>query len=107
MSKQQECEGIALLGAQLALQSRITFPWASLVSEDFFLEYVLPYANVNEARNNWRPFLLDAVNSLLLASESDVEELSTSDVFYLINNNLWSGVLGKEFRLDRENLKLL
>lgn len=38
----------------LGYEARQKFPWAKTVPEDIFLNDVLPYASVNEQRDNWR-----------------------------------------------------
>merc|ERR1711931_485128 len=61
----QEVEdGIATIGINISLATKQSNPWAYDLSEDIFNEYVVPYAHVNEARNNWRPFLTKAVNKI-------------------------------------------
>ena len=37
-----------------AYKARETFPWATLVPEDIFFNDVLPYASLNEPRDDWR-----------------------------------------------------
>lgn len=37
-----------------AYKARETYPWAKQVPEDIFLNDVLPYASLNERRDNWR-----------------------------------------------------
>ncbi len=39
---------------ELAYQARNEVPWGADLPEELFFEYVLPYANVNEQRDNWR-----------------------------------------------------
>ena len=43
-----------LENTRLAYLSRETEPWAKEVPEDIFLNNVLPYASINERRDNWR-----------------------------------------------------
>ena len=38
-------------------QVRQNFTWAATVPEEIWLDYVLPYASVNEARTDWRRLL--------------------------------------------------
>src|SRR5208282_1081098 len=38
----------------LALQARQTFPWEKTVSEKMFFNDVLPYASLDEPRDEWR-----------------------------------------------------
>ena len=50
-------EGIATLGINISLAAKQKYFWAANVSEELYYEYVVTYSHVNEARNNWRPFL--------------------------------------------------
>lgn len=43
-----------LENVQLAAKARAMFPWGKKIPEELFLNNVLPYANVNEARDPWR-----------------------------------------------------
>ena len=43
-----------LENVSLAYEAQAQAPWAGRVPEEFFLNGVLPYASVNEARDNWR-----------------------------------------------------
>ena len=38
-----------------ALQAREKTPWGKTLSDEIFLSQVLPYASLNERRDNWRP----------------------------------------------------
>jgi len=38
----------------LAYQARETYPWAKQIPEEIFFNDVLPYASLNERRDNWR-----------------------------------------------------
>ena len=40
---------------RLAFGARTEFPWAKAVPDDLFLDGVLPYAQLDEARDPWRP----------------------------------------------------
>ena len=40
---------------RLAVRGRESFPWAKQVPDDLFLDYVLPYAQLDEPRDAWRP----------------------------------------------------
>lgn len=88
-----DISGVASVGANVSVSTRSMYPWAASVGREMFLEYVVPYASVNEGRSNWRPLLLEAVQSLLAGSNFDA--MITADVAALINKGLWSGVLGK------------
>ncbi|MGK3738729.1 MAG: hypothetical protein ACI90V_005576 [Bacillariaceae sp.] len=52
----------------LALDSKVQYKYTDNLQPDFFFEYVLNYANLNEARTNWRPFIVNA----LQFNESDL-----------------------------------
>jgi hypothetical protein len=64
-----------------------TYPWAADVSRDLFFDYVLPYANVNEARTNWRALLSNKI-SPLVANSKTLRQAADA-----VNAGLW-GVLG-------------
>ena len=82
--------GIAGASVQLALSARQKFGWAARVPKDIWRDAVLPYAVVNEARNDWRPLLW----AKLLPTLSTVSNSSSlADVFKLVNAKLW-GLLG-------------
>ncbi|KAL1521428.1 hypothetical protein AB1Y20_021092 [Prymnesium parvum] len=76
---------------RLALAARQRFGWAAAVPESLWREAVLPYAVVNEPRNDWRE-LLWAQLFPLLSKMSNASSLS--DVFTLVNAQLWA-LLGK------------
>jgi hypothetical protein len=44
---------------ELAYQARKASPWAAAVPEELFFEQVLPYASVNERRDDWRKDFMD------------------------------------------------
>ena len=46
----------------LALDAKVLYPWTDDLPLDIFQNYVLNYANFNEARTNWRPLLVDTLN---------------------------------------------
>jgi hypothetical protein len=48
-----------LENAALAYRARRELPWGRLIPEDIFLNHVLPYANVDEARHPWRKELYE------------------------------------------------
>jgi hypothetical protein len=49
----------------LAYQVRATVPWGRRLPEDVFLNDVLPYANLNEPRDNWRKRLYEIAAPLV------------------------------------------
>jgi len=74
---------------KLALQTRF-YPWNQNVPKDIFMEYVLNFANVNEARNNWRPLITDALKPLVETLLESKEQLSVEDVVMTLNHYLWT-----------------
>jgi pimeloyl-ACP methyl ester carboxylesterase len=48
-----------LANVELAYKARKQFPWGEKIPEDVFLNDVLPYANVDEAREPWRKDLYE------------------------------------------------
>lgn len=49
--------GMVVTNTTLAHEAMASAPWAARIPEDLFLNDILPYACVNEARENWRPRL--------------------------------------------------
>jgi len=83
---------VASVGVNTSLHAKIAFPWAWDVPKDIFNNYILPYASVNENRNNWRPFLSAAIKPLLDTLPRDA---TVTDVFNVVNGgtdapSLWS-----------------
>ncbi|XP_066915543.1 uncharacterized protein [Clytia hemisphaerica] len=56
--------GIVEPTVNISLMARQIYPWAGSVPLDVYFDYVLPYANVNEARTNWRQILWDKLSPL-------------------------------------------
>jgi transglutaminase-like putative cysteine protease len=50
---------------RLAFRARKTFPWAQKVPEDLFLDYVLPYAQLDEPRDPWRAKFFDSCGEIV------------------------------------------
>ena len=50
-------ETIAAVALNISLANRMSLPWAALVPKDIWLDFVLPYATLNEARSNHRALL--------------------------------------------------
>ncbi len=60
-----------------AFRARRHFPWAKGLSEELFLNYVLPYANLDESRDPWRKQffeeLRDVVSECKTAGEAAIK----------------------------------
>ena len=72
-----------LENVSLAYKAAEEFPWASGVSQDLFLNNVLPYANVTERRENWRQQVYDLVKPLVKDCKT------TGEAAMLINQTLF------------------
>jgi len=100
-------DGIATLGINISLATKQNKPWAHNVPEDIYNEYVVPYAHVNEARNNWRPLLTRAVDKIF-ETNPQASFSSIPDIVKLINSNLWeTGVLGNNVTFKSSQTPLI
>ena len=91
----------------LAFDAKINFPYTDLLPQSIFYEYVLNYANVNENRNNIRPYLNQyLIQPLFFPNSTSSDSPSTAespavpllpaqsnhtmvDAIHLINTNMW------------------
>lgn len=74
---------------KLALDAKTQYPWTDDLPKHIFFDYVLNYANLNEARSNWRPLLVDG----LKFNESDLWKTGSanmSSVVTWVNKHLWT-----------------
>lgn len=85
-------DGVASVGTNVSLTTRYESGWKwageDVVPDEIFLEFVLPYASVNEGRTNWRPMFLEKLTPLLSGDEA--KDYGTEDVVGVVNDNLWS-----------------
>lgn len=70
---------------ELALQSKIDFERTDALPIHIWHEYVLNYANINEARSNWRELLWNKFKPLLAADAQD--DISTT--VRKVNTDMW------------------
>jgi hypothetical protein len=80
-------DGVAVVGINASIASKQDFAWAGDVGMDTWLEYIVPYAHVNEGRTNWRPLLRGVVDRIVAAA--DAAPASAADAVALINANMW------------------
>ncbi len=73
---------------RLAFEAWNTAPWKDSVSEEVFLDAVLPYASVNEFRDEWRGSLRERCLPLVEGAKSPSEAAA------MLNNSIW-----KEFNV--------
>ncbi len=81
-------DGIVGPTVALALEARTKFGWAASVPRDIFNGAVLPYANVDEARTNWRQFLWDVLASAPWLAELP-SDASLETVALRLNAEVW------------------
>jgi poly(3-hydroxybutyrate) depolymerase/transglutaminase-like putative cysteine protease len=76
-----------LTNLDLALRARELFPWARGVSEPMFLNDVLPYASLDESRDEWRtrffPLAAELVRDCKTATEA--AQVLNRDLFNRLN----------------------
>ena len=58
---------------QLAESARASVPWGAGLSDELFLNYVVPYAQADETRESWRPSMLRDFLSLVRTCETPGE----------------------------------
>ncbi|MEW5297948.1 MAG: hypothetical protein WDW36_001123 [Sanguina aurantia] len=78
---------------ELALLARQAHAWSRSVPEDIFLNNVLPYANMDEPRDDWRS-LFSALFAPIVAGAG-----SLTGAAQLLNERIWS-IWGIEFQPD-------
>lgn len=78
--------GIVGPSVTMALAAKQNYTWTNALPKQVFYEYVLNYANTNEARTNWRPLLAAVVEPLVQKYRAE----SASDVVKILNTHLWT-----------------
>jgi hypothetical protein len=80
----------------LALETKRLFPTTDNLPRHIWQEYVLNYANTNEARSNWRPLIRSKLEQAGLVSFNSSTSLyqatmnrSIPELVQLINTHLW------------------
>jgi hypothetical protein len=83
-------DGVIVSTVNMSLSARMNHPWAAAVPREIFNNFVLPYANVNEARTDWRTHisakLLPFVHNASFVASSSLEAGS------IINSVMWSAL---------------
>ncbi|UCC39086.1 MAG: O-antigen ligase family protein [Candidatus Aminicenantes bacterium] len=64
-----------LANVRYAFKARSELLFNRIIPEDIFLNYVVPYAVLNERRDNWRPFFYDKFIEIIRTSPSCEEAL--------------------------------
>ncbi|QDV05044.1 Transglutaminase-like superfamily protein [Planctomycetes bacterium Poly30] len=80
---------VALLmdNLRLALEAREEFPWAQKISDELFWNDVLPYAVLDETRENWRPAMLERTRPIVKDAQTIEEAVQAinRDLYDLVN----------------------
>ena len=93
-------DGLIGPAIELALQAKIQFAYTDALPKHIWLEYVLNYANLNEARNNIRPLLwervvvpLFGVNNTTTVVTNDIsnnnEVRTIPETVRILNTEMW------------------
>jgi transglutaminase-like putative cysteine protease len=71
----------------LALRARDEFPWAADVPREIFLNDVLPYAVLDETRENWRPAMLERCRPIVeeCPTAAEAAQALNRELFNLVN----------------------
>lgn len=79
---------------RLALAARKSRSWSRAVPWDVFLNNVLPYANLDEPRDDWRILFSQALSGLVKDAKSSTEAAQ------ILNRDVWS-LWGIVFKADQ------
>ena len=72
--------------SKYAFKAKKNFPWAKSVPDEIFLNYVLPYASLNERRDGWRKDFFYKFSPLVKDASSAYEAA------VILNNNIFEMV---------------
>lgn len=72
-------DGILNQTLHYSLLSKVLYPWADVIPHSIFMEYLVPFAIVNEPRVDYRPLLFDALREMLKEWEVPTTTTTTSD----------------------------
>jgi hypothetical protein len=82
--------GIMPKTVNLSLVARQTYPWAMAVPKDIWMDWVMPYSSVNEARSDWREFIVSRLDPLV--NNATFQATSAVEVVAILNEHLWSAL---------------
>jgi hypothetical protein len=76
-----------LRNVELAYEARAAHPWASAVPQEIFFNDVLPYANVNESRDDWRADFVKRFSPLVkdCKTAGEAVQVLNREVFKIVN----------------------
>lgn len=76
-----------------ALHAKVKYWHTDALPHKIWREYVLNYANVNEARGNWRPYLHTKLSSLVVVPAHDADGASAAvaitETYKSLNTHMW------------------
>jgi transglutaminase-like putative cysteine protease len=100
-------DGILNSTLYYSLQAKALYPWTDLIPKSIYMEYVVPYAIVNEPRVDHRPLLFDKLHDPLskytrsptdtATKTNDIQISDMKTAIKIINTRLWS-LVGKRDR---------
>ncbi|MBK1833362.1 transglutaminase domain-containing protein [Roseibacillus ishigakijimensis] len=78
---------------ELAFRAREEFPWSAKVPRDLFRNEVLPYALLDEKREDWRPRFYEICRELVrgCATASEAAQVLNRDLFNKLNVHYHTG----------------
>ena len=83
-----------LINCDLAYEAWRNAPWATQVSEEIFFDTILPYASVNERRDNWRKDFREKFSWVVKDAKTP------SEATVLLNQQIYS-MVGVKYSTDR------
>ncbi len=86
--------GILEPTVNISLYAKENYPWTQNVPKDLYYEYVASFANVNEARTNWRPVFHELVKpiiqDILKSGEGGKHVITVKQVVQALNDQIWT-----------------
>ena len=76
----------------ISMHAKQNYPWTKTVPKELYYEYVINFANVNEARTNWRPIfhkLAQPIIQPLLQQHSSNSTVTAKQVIQRLNDKVW------------------
>lgn len=73
----------------ISFYAKETYPWTKQITKKMYFEYVVNFANVNEARTNWRTIFHDLVQPIIqpLISKPNI---TVKQVVQELNDQIWT-----------------
>ena len=87
--------GIVTVGVNASMDAKVKYPWAHDIPISLYYEYNTAFCVVNEARNNWRPFLTSYTEPLVRGLLEDAQagiKVTITEVVDTVNKGLWAAM---------------